>query len=268
MSNKITIFLHLLFLIFIAFLSFTSFAQFNYPIARTEPFDTVIYGKKISDEYFWMSRNENEKEMFEFCNQQGQLTQSILDSIPGTELLGNELNEAIATLQDELWRLQSVGQAFYYQRDIPKEGTWLCRRKTVDAPEEKLLAKVIINGQKYAIRKRAYAHTKALLALMLTQHGEANPQIRIYDLDKKEFLPDSIAPVMFNDSRGVSMAWLPDDRGLLYTQAPPTEISSEIYYNGKIKLHITGSDPHKDEAILGRNINPDISLKDYETPYI
>ncbi len=38
---------------------------------------------------------------------------------------------------------------------------------------------------------------------MLMQQGEANPQIRIYDTDKKDFLPDSIAPVMFNDFRGV-----------------------------------------------------------------
>ncbi len=33
-------------------------AQFKYPAARKEIFDTVIYGKKISDEYFWMSRKK------------------------------------------------------------------------------------------------------------------------------------------------------------------------------------------------------------------
>lgn len=243
-------------------------AQLKYPVARTEPFDTVIYEKKISDAYFWMSRKENEKEMLDYCKQQGQLTKSILDSIPGTALIENDLGEAYAALQDELWDLKSVGNYIYYQRDIPKEGTWLCRRKTPDAEEEKLLARVVINGQKYSIRKRSYAHHKAFMAVMLTQNGEANPQIRIYDLDKKVFLPDSIAPVMFNDSRGVSMTWLPDDRGLLYTQAPPTEISSEKYYNGRIKLHTLGTDPQNDVAIFGRNINPGIFLKDYETPYV
>ena len=62
-------------------------AQIKYPLARTEPFDTIIYGKKISDPYFWMSRKENEKEMLDFSRAQGKLTRSILDSIPGTETL-------------------------------------------------------------------------------------------------------------------------------------------------------------------------------------
>ncbi|MCB9054230.1 MAG: prolyl oligopeptidase family serine peptidase [Chitinophagales bacterium] len=243
-------------------------AQFNYPVARTEPFDTLIYGKKISDPYFWMSRKANEKEMLDFSKAQVSLTKNILDSIPGAETLLKEWDKAYASLQDELWNLKTVGTTIYYNRDIPGEGTWLCRRSSPVAPEEIILNKVIINGQRYSIRKKVFAHNKPLVALMLTQSGEANPQIRIFDMDKKEFLVDSIGRVMFNDSRGVSMTWMPDDNGLLYTQAPPTDISSEIYYNGKIKLHITGTDPLNDETIFGTNLNPSISLKDYETPYV
>jgi len=243
-------------------------AQLKYPVARKEHFDTTIYGAKITDDYFWMSRAANEKEMMDFGRQQVKLTQHILDSIPGTEMISNELGEAYAALQDELWNLKAINNYIYYQRDIPKEGVWLCRRKTMDAVEEKLLGKVVINGKKYAIRRRAFAHHKALVALMLVQNGEANPQVRIFDLDKKEFLPDSIAPVMFNDSRGVSMTWLPDDQGLLYAQAPPTSISSEKYYNGKIKLHLLGDQQQHDEAVFGIGLNPSVQLKNYETPYI
>ncbi len=249
-------------------LSSSLLAQLKYPVARKENFDTTIYGKKISDDYFWMSRTANEKEMLDFSKQQGQLTQSILDSIPGTEAIEKDLGDAYAALQDDVWNLKTAGSSIYYQREIPGEGVWLCRRKTIDAQEEKLLSKILINGQKYSVRKRVFAHNKSLLALMLTQSGEANPHIRIFDLDKKEFLPDSIAPVMFNDSRGVSMAWLPDDKGLLYSQAPPTSISNEKYYNGKIKLHLAGTDPTNDEAVFGSGVNPEIALSSYETPYI
>ncbi|MGB4845292.1 MAG: prolyl oligopeptidase family serine peptidase, partial [Ferruginibacter sp.] len=244
------------------------FAQFNYPIARTEPFDTVIYGKKISDPYFWMSRTANKKEMLEFSRAQANLTLSLLDSIPGTEILLGEWDKAYASLQDELWALKAVGSAIYYNRDIPGEGAWLCKRASANGPEEKILSKVIINGKKYSIKKKAFAYKLPLVALMLIESGEANPHIRIFDMDKKVFLPDSIGPVMFNDSRGVSMVWMPDDKGLLYTQAPPTTVSSEIYYNGKIKLHVTGTDPKNDEAIFGSGINPAISLSKYETPYV
>jgi len=268
MSNKRTFFLHLPFLICLTVVSSSSFAQLIYPVARTETFDTLIYGKKISDEYFWMSRKEHEKEMLDFSKQQGKLTQTILDSLPGTEILLREWDEAYATLQDEIWSLKTTGNAIYYQRDVPGEGTWLCRRASVNDPEEKMLGRVNIHGQKYAVRRRSYAHHKPLVAFMLTQNGEANPHIRIFDLDKKEFLPDSIGPVMFNDSRGVSMTWLPDDKGLLYTQAPPATESSEKYYNGKIILHITGTDPKTDEPIFGINIIERNRLKTYETHYV
>lgn len=261
-------YLSLFFVMTVVFSHFISNAQFKYPAARKETFDTVIYGRKLSDDYFWISRKYNEKEVKEFSRQQGKLAQSILDSIPGTATIEKEWNEAFATLDDEIWNGKTVGEYIYYSRVIPKEGTWYCRRKGLNGAEEKILSTVRINGQRYSIRKRAFAYNKALLALMLTQQGEANPQIRIYDTDKKEFLPDSIAPVMFNDSRGVSMTWLPGDNGLLYAQAPATEIHEEKYYNGKIKLHLLGNDVSTDEIVFGIDQNPGIKLQPHETPYI
>ncbi len=250
------------------FSSFISNAQFKYPAARKEAFDTTIYGRKLSDDYFWMSRNINEKEVTEFSRQQGKLAQSILDSIPGSAIIEKEWKGAIAALDDEIWSGKTVGQYIYYSRVIPEEGSWYCRRKGLNGAEEKVLSPVKINSQRYSIRKRAFAHNKSLLALMLTQQGEANPQIRIYDIDKKEFLPDSIAPVMFNDSRGVSMTWLPGDKGLLYAQAPATEIHEEKYYNGKIKLHMLGNEVSTDEIVFGIGQNSKIKLQPHETPYI
>ena len=243
-------------------------SQIKYPIPRKENFDTTIYNQKLVDPYFWMSRKENEEEMLAFSRAQTDLSRSMLDSIPGTETIMEDWAASYSNLDDELWKLQTVRNNIYYSRYIPGEGSWICRRTSVDAPEEKILKNVQINGQKYTIKKRQYAYNKPLLAMMLSQNGESNPQIRIYDMDKKEFLPDSLGRVMFNDSRGVSMAWLPDDSGLMYTQAPPSEIKSEIYFNGKIKLHILGTDPIKDEEIFGKGVNPKISLKDYETPYV
>jgi len=267
-NNKRLPYFPLLIAMTILLSSYVSNAQFKYPAARKEASDTVIYGRKLSDDYFWMSYKFNEKEVTEFCRQQGKLAQSILDSIPGSDIIEEEWNEAFAVLDDEIWNGKTIGEYIYYSRVIPEEGTWYCRRKGLNGVEEKVLSTVKINGQRYSIRKRAFAHNRSLLALMLTQQGEANPQIRIYDIDKKEFLPDSIAPVMFNDSRGVSMTWLPDDKGLLYAHAPPTEIDEEKYYNGKIKLHLLGNDILTDEIVFGIDQNPQIKLQPHETPYI
>ncbi|MCL6460694.1 MAG: prolyl oligopeptidase family serine peptidase [Flavobacterium micromati] len=261
-------YLFLLIIIVSLFNGFTCNAQFKYPTARKEAFDSLIHGRKLIDDYFWMSRKNNEKEVTEFSRQQSKLTQTIFDSIPGDSIIEKEWNDAFTTLDDELWNGETVGEYIYYSRVIPKEGMWYCRRKGLNGAEEKVLSSVKINGQRYSIQKRVFAHSKSLLALMLTQQGEANPQIRIYDIDKKEFLIDSIAPVMFNDSRGVSMTWLPDDKGILYSQAPPTEIHEKKYYNGMIKLHMLGNAVSKDEIVFGIDQNPQIKLQPHETPYI
>src|SRR5690606_24763656 len=152
----------------------SSLAQISYPKARTEPFDTIIYGQKISDPYFWMSRKSNEAEAVEFSKAQTRVTTTLLDSIPGTEALLNEWDEGYAAFQDEIWSVHTVGETIYYNRDIPGEGVWLCRRKSAEAPEEKLLGRVNIHGLKYSIRKKAFAYKYPLVALMLTQNGEAN----------------------------------------------------------------------------------------------
>ncbi len=243
--------------------------EFNYPVTRAELFDTTIFDVKISDPYFWMSRKANETEMKEWINAQGKLTQSILDSIPNGDKLSAEIENGYVKLQEEIWNLKVVNNMFYYYRDVPQVGTSLCRRKNMDAEEEIIFGGgVTIDGQKYRSRKEVFAHQKPLVAMMLVQRGEANPHIRIYDLDKKVFLSDSIAPVMFNDARGVSMTWLPDDSGLLYSQAPPSSVESEKYYNGKIKLHKLHEPISKDEAIFGIGLNSAVQLKDFETPYI
>ena len=73
---------------------------------------------------------------------------------------------------------------------------------------------------------------------------------------------------MFNDSRGVSMAWSPDDKSIFYTQSPATDKTAEKYFNGQIKQHILGSDPANDSAIFGIGLNKDIPLTPGETPYV
>ncbi|MCZ2458491.1 MAG: hypothetical protein LC128_02600 [Chitinophagales bacterium] len=73
-------------------------SQFAYPTVRKVPFDTILFHQNISDEYYWMSRKENEAEMLEFSKKQGKLTQQVLDSVTGTEILGQQLYEVFGEI--------------------------------------------------------------------------------------------------------------------------------------------------------------------------
>lgn len=250
--------------------SITYAQKIEYPAARKEVFDTTIYGVKLSDPYSWMSRPENEKEMLGFARMQGKLTESILDSITGTEIL-NAVYEKImmADNPDEISVWGTQGNRLYYNKPN-QDKLALYMRDAGSAKEEKILdLPVIINNKKYRVKKRSFAFNKPLLALMLVESGDANPHIRFYDLIKKEFLADSIGPVMFNDAGGVSMAWLPDDSGIIYSQAPAENSKEENYYRGKLKLHLlNGKNNQADVSLFGKGIIEGIALQDYDVPYV
>lgn len=249
----------------------TSNAQsvFSYPITKTEAFDTIIYNKKLSDNYAWISRSENEVEMLAWAKNQGIFTNNVLDSISGNDIIENLLDKIYSASQNEIIVRGTQGNDIYYSRTMTDNKRWLLKKTNGYGKEEQIIAMpFLVNGKRYTAKKYAFAHKKKLLALMLVESGELNPHIRIFNLESKTFLKDSIGPVMFNDASGVSMSWLPNDRGLIYAQAPGNNKEEEKYYRGKLKLHRLGDKTEHDIAIFGFDVDRNIRIQDYETTYI
>ena len=246
----------------------SSSAQFNYPVTKMEAFDTVIYKRKLTDNYAWLSRPENEKEMLNWSRHQGEFTNNLLDSIPGTEKLETLFEKLYVPKPDEIIVKGTQGNDVYYYKTMADGIRWLLRKSNNQDEEKITKLPFTFHGKKFTAKKFAFAHQKKLLALMMVESGESNPHIRFFDLQAKTFLKDSIGPVMFNDASGVSMAWLPDDSGLIYSQAPSNNNDEEKYYRGQLKLHKIGKQQESDEPIFGFNINKEIDIKEYETPYV
>jgi hypothetical protein len=79
-------------------------AQLSYPAIRTEAFDTVIYGVRLHDDFFWMERTASSAEVSRAAQEQTQFTRSIL----------NELDTA------DHWRMNSTKDS---QSSMTKYGT-------------------------------------------------------------------------------------------------------------------------------------------------
>jgi len=242
---------------------------FSYPITRTEAFDTVIYNKKLSDNYAWLSRSENEVEMLAWAKNQSIFTNNVLDSISGNDIIEDLLDKIYSANQNDVIVRGTQGNDIYYSRTMSDKKRWLLKKTNGYGKDEQIISiPFSVNGKRYTARKYAFAHKKKLLALMFVESGELNPHIRIFNLESKTFLKDSLGPVMFNDASGVSMAWLPNDQGLIYAQAPVNNSEEEKYYRGKLKLHLLGDKSANDVDIFGYGVNNKIDLRDYETPYI
>jgi len=245
------------------------YAQFTYPFTKSELFDTTFYNQKLIDNYAWLSRPEREKEKLLWAKTQGDFTNNLLDSITGNEKIESLFDKLYAPNPDEIIVKGVQMNDVYFYKTMPDGKRWLIRKSNITKEEEKITPlPFTFYGKKFTAQKLVFAHQKKLVALMMVESGESNPHIRFFDLDAKTFLKDSIGPVMFNDASGVSMAWLPDDSGLIYTQAPLSNSEAEKYYRGQLKLHSIGNEQGKDAPIFGYNVNKEMDIKEYATPYI
>lgn len=86
----------------------TLLAELKYPVARKEAFDTVIYNKKLSNEYGWMSMPRYKKEMEEYRRQQGKLTEAILNSITGTDIITAKGKKMHESFSPDGWHLKEI----------------------------------------------------------------------------------------------------------------------------------------------------------------
>src|SRR5690606_33141912 len=108
-----------------------SFAQFNYPVTKMEAFDTVIYNRKLTDNYAWLSRSENEKEMLNWSRQQGEFTNILLDSIPGTEILDSLFEKLYVPKPDEIIVKGTQGNDVYYYKTMADGKRWRSEERRV-----------------------------------------------------------------------------------------------------------------------------------------
>ncbi|MBL0073991.1 MAG: hypothetical protein IPP34_20210 [Bacteroidetes bacterium] len=138
-NSKYPIYLSLLLLIFFGSFDSELYAQFNFPVARKVPFDTLIYQTKLSDEYSWMSRPENEEEMLAFARLQGELTKSILDSITGTEIIEEVLENIEKSYSPDEITIKGVQDNLLYYTKEAQEKPALFKRNGYIAKEEEVL---------------------------------------------------------------------------------------------------------------------------------
>lgn len=135
---------------------------FSYPSTRMQEFDTIIYNKKISDNYAWLSKIENEKEMYAWARNQGLYTNQILDSVSGDEILDSLLNKIYNNPnQKDIIVRGTQENKIFYSKTLSGNKRWLVMKVNGSEKEELIIEMPFsINGKKYTAKKYAFAHEK------------------------------------------------------------------------------------------------------------
>lgn len=80
------------------------------------------------------------------------------------------------------------------------------------------------------------------VAYGLSQNGDENSTLHVYDVEKNTTLAEAIA-----ETRACSLAWLPDGRGFFYTRYPVGD-----RYNRRAYFHALGGESAQDSLIFGQ----------------
>lgn len=239
---------------------------FSYPHTPRHPVADTLWGKIVIDDYRWLE-DMNNQTVQEWFKQQANYTDSILDKIPGRNVLLEEYNkrDRLTSVQfgfiirrsanRYFYKKTSPGQnvgALYYREG--KEGVDILLFDPNTTPENKNTSVTFDFFPSNDGRQ---------LALVLNQSGVEVSSIRIMKVDNKEFYPETIYPAFTISS------WSADDKGFIYT-APQTSkhLSNMLYKDSRATYHLVHDDPAKDKVIFSRLNNPELNIKPEEMVFV
>jgi len=255
-------------LVIVAILFASPFSAQTTPPRGRAHADTV-HGVVIRDEYRWMESAG--AALDQWIDAEDAHTRATLAALPGRAALrarvaelwrtgGGEVNEDV--LDERGGRVLVMD----YSLDRPRLGVRddngplrILHDPEAEGPE---------TGRSVRRSATQLAPDGRRATVGLVERGEANPRLRILDLDTGAWLPETLAPPLWADAQGFHVAWLPDGRHLLWVRNPartPATPDGEREFNGHVYLHRLGTAPEADVPLFGPSLQH--ALRPDDTPH-
>ena len=244
-----------------------SSAQAQVPPPRIEPVRETVNGVEIRDPYRWMERGD--AEFLKWAHAEAEQSRAVLDSLPGR-----------AALYRRIVGLDKPGNGITGLQ--ARAGRWVFER-LADAGDKRVLhVRSEPGGSERALDLLAgfpaadgpwneVRHARVLspngryLTFGTTRKGEADPVLRVYDLEEERTLADQIDWPLWADSSGFRPRWLADSSGFLYVRRADADAKMDNTARarrGQVFLHRIGTSRSADRALFGFGITHGIAETD------
>lgn len=238
------------------------FGQVNYPQTKRVDASDTYFGQKYTDPYRWLE-NLKDKEVEAWFKAQADLTDRLLEKIPGGEALAQEWM-ALDKLRPASYSSFSYqhGRVFYKKTLGGENVGKLFYREGWNGTETLLFdPSTYKSGVKSTIQKFIPSFDAKRVAVAITAGGAEVSEIRILDVAEGKCLPDAL-----ENSYGPS-GWTLDNSGLFYDSGKVGDPQSvEFHLNRKTRLHRLGAAPATDLDVFSNESNPELGLAPEETP--
>jgi prolyl oligopeptidase len=242
--------------------------KINYPEIQASSVTENYFGKSIEDRYRTLE-NVQDKKVVNWMQAEKKLTDSVLNKIPFRDSLKIQLEEYIFSTNLRGGFPRAAKQKLFYPRLFLKERIEkIFYRDSLLGKEVEIFDTKSVNHDSvvYDIYYFEPSLDGKYLACGLSANGGSISIIKIIDVVNNKILPETIERTNY-----ASPCWIPGQLAFYYTQLK--EIKSEqdaqtIYEDGKVKLHIVGTDPKTDKNVISRQQNSSIASSKLDLPFI
>ena len=243
--------------------STTVFAQYNYPPVKIVDSSDTYFGVTYKDPYRWLENLKDSNVVAWFKNQ-ANLTNSIMDKIPGRDELIGEWRK-LDKLQPPVYYFPAKenGRVFYQKRMPGEKVSKVFYREGMNGKEQLLFDPLnYINGKTLSVQQIMPSYDGKKLMIAYAEMGAEVSTLKIMNVDTRQFLQDSIYP-----TAGAS-GWTFDNKSLMYMwlkTADNTDPTARL--NPKTKLHTLGADVKTDVDFFSNESYPSLKIDASVYPY-
>ena len=237
------------------------------PVAPRVPVVDDYFGTKVTDDYRWME-DRHAASFEQWCREQDRYARSVLDRIPGRDSLQRRIAAHTGGGTTAFQVHQAGGRVFYLKLEPGQDTFKLFVRDGVDGVEKLLVDpdRGASPGHHFAIDYFEPSPDGSRIAYGISPGGSEKSVIHVLDVSPRHEWPEAIDRADYG-----SPSWRADSRSFYYNRfakVGPEAKDTEQYLNSRACLHLVGTDPDSDRAVIGTGVPGSLPLTPVDYPFI
>ena len=217
------------------------------------------------DNYRWLE-NVGDADVQGWLKSQANLTNGVLDRIPGRDSLLGDFVRLDAMRPAVIAQVTRKAGRYFYKKTLPTESVGrLYWRDGLNGKETLLFDPTQgAGGTSVSLTFYDVSEDGKKVALGVSQQGSESATLRILNVDDGTFYPETIAPCW----QGVG-GWTKDSAGFTYNLMNSTDVHDKgRELNTAARYHAVGTDPKTDPIVLSAATYPALGMKAEDIPQV
>jgi len=227
------------------------------PAAPKRPVTDTYHGVAVRDDYRWLE-NWSDPEVRNWSEAQNACARSVLDRLPGREVIARRVRELEASPSPEYFALRQRGGVLFALKDEPpRQQPYLVALESADKPGgERVLVDPNALNPKGGTSIDWYVPSLdgKLVAVSMSEGGSESGTVRVFETASGKALPD-VLPRVNGGTAGGGLAWSSGATGFFYTRYPRAgeRPPADMDFYQQVWFHKLGARSEDDSYSIGKD---------------